>query len=101
MLNHNQMVFEFTGEIWEWRGPAPFFFITIPQDYSQDIKSISSLVTYGWGVIPVKARIGNTEFKTSLFPKDDKYLLPVKAAVRKAEGIATGDMVSVRLEVRL
>ncbi len=93
------MNIEFTGKIWFWRGPAPWFFVTIPEEESRDIKAISNFVTYGWGVIPVRVRIGKTEFTTSLFPKDDRYLVPVKASVRKAENIEEGDEVTIRLEV--
>ena len=68
---------------------------------SREIKAISKLATYGWGVIPVHVQIGKTQFTTSLFPKDGKYLVPIKAIVRKAEKIDKRDMVSVRLVVRL
>ena len=56
-------------------------------------------MTYGWGVIPVAVRIGETSWTTSLFPKDGGYLVPLKDAVRKAEGIAVGDTVAVQLDV--
>lgn len=95
------MDFQFEGEIWFWRGPAPWYFVTVPDDHSRDIKAISGSVTYGWGVIPVSVRIGRTTFKTSLFPKEDRYLVPVKASVRKAEGIDEGDTVTVRLIIDL
>jgi hypothetical protein len=49
-------------------------------------------------MIPVTARIGKTEWKTSLFPKDGRYILPVKASVRKAESLEEGASVAVRLE---
>ncbi len=94
------MELEFTGEIWFWRGPAPWFFVTVPEAQSREIKAISSAVTYGWGVIPVVAHVGNTEWKTSLFPRDNLYLVPIKASVRKAEQLETGDEVTVRLKVR-
>ena len=94
------MIIEFSGKIWYWRGPSPFFFVTIPAKHSRNIKAISALVTYGWGVIPVHVRIGKTEFKTSLFPKDGKYIVPIKASVRKAENLEESDKVTVRLEVR-
>ncbi|MBI3173115.1 MAG: DUF1905 domain-containing protein [Chloroflexi bacterium] len=94
------MNIEFTGKVIFWRGPAPYFFVAVPEGPSRDIKSISNLVTYGWGVIPVRAQIGGTEFETSLFPKDGRYLLPLKVAVRKAENLAEGDEVSVQMEVR-
>jgi hypothetical protein len=60
---------EFRGEIIHWRGPAPFHFITVPEEQSAAIEAVSSLVTYGWGAIPVTARIGRTDFTTSLFPR--------------------------------
>jgi hypothetical protein len=90
---------EFSGKLFYWRGPAPFYFITIPEEMSQDIKAVSKLVTYGWGVIPVRVVIGETEFTTSLFPKEKCYLVPVKDKVRKAEKLSEGDDVMVRLEV--
>ena len=94
------MIIEFTGKIWFWRGPAPWFFVTIPANESRDIKAISGMVTYGWGVIPVHVKIGKTEFTTSLFPKDDLYIVPIKASVRKAENLDEGDNVTIHLEVR-
>lgn len=94
------MDFEFSGAIWFWKGPAPWFFVTIPEKQSHDLKAISGLVTYGWGVIPVHVRIGKTEWKTSLFPKDGLYIVPIKASVRSAEDLDEGDHVTLRLEVR-
>lgn len=91
------MILEFSGEIWFWRGPAPWYFITVPEEQSAAIKAISSYLTYGWGVIPVRVRIGKTTFTTSLFPKDDHYLVPIKASVRKAENLEEGDTVNVWL----
>jgi hypothetical protein len=94
------MKMEFTGKIWYWRGPAPYYFITVPEEESLDIKAISGFVTYGWGVIPVWVRIGETEWTTSLFPKDGRYLVPVKDSVRKAEQLELDDEVTIELEVR-
>jgi hypothetical protein len=94
------MIIEFSGKIWFWRGPAPWFFVTVPEKQSRDLKAISEFVTYGWGVIPVHVRIGQTEWTTSLFPKDGRYIVPIKANVRKAENLEEGDNVTVRLEVR-
>jgi len=94
------MNIEFSGEIWFWKGPAPWFFVTVPAEQSRDLKAISEFVTYGWGVIPVHVRIGKTAWQTSLFPKDGLYLVPIKASVRKAENLEEGDKVTIRLEVR-
>ena len=94
------MAIKFSGKIWFWRGPSPWFFVTVPADQSRDLEEISRLVTYGWGMIPVHVRIGRTEWKTSLFPKDGCYIVPIKESVREAEHLGEGDKVSVRLEVR-
>lgn len=93
------MILEFSAEAIEWRGPAPFVYVPIPSEPSADIKAISNQATYGWGVIPARVRIGQTEYKTSLFPKDGRYLVPVKVAVQRAEGVGVGDWVSVWLEI--
>ena len=90
---------EFSGPLWFWRGPAPWYFVTVPPEQSGTLKAASGLVTYGWGMIPVRARVGRTEWKTSFFPKDGSYVLPVRASVRQAEGIGEGDLVTVRMDV--
>ncbi len=94
------MDIEFNGEIWFWRGPAPWFFVTVPEMQSRELKAISGAVTYGWGVIPVQVKIGNTQWKTSLFPKDGLYIVPIKASVRTAEKLEQGDEVTVQLQVK-
>jgi hypothetical protein len=90
---------EFSGEIWFWRGPAPWYFVTVPEDPSLELEAMSGLVTYGWGMIPVKARIGRTAWDTSLWPKDERYIVPIKAAVRRAEKLELGDEVAVQLTI--
>jgi hypothetical protein len=55
--------------------------------------------TYGWGAIPVSARIGVTEWETSLLPRDGGYVLPVKQVVRTREGVGEGDAVTVTVRV--
>ena len=91
----------FASTIWYWRGPSPYFFVTVPAEQSRDIKSVSKSVSYGWGMVPVHATIGRTRWKTSLFPKDGGYVLPLKDSVRTAEDLHDGDEISVQLEVRL
>ena len=93
------MTIEFVGEVWIWKGPAPWFFLTVPESESEQLKEVMRSVTYGWGMIPVTARIGETEWSTSLWPKDGLYILPLKAAVRRAEGFDEGDTVAARLDV--
>jgi hypothetical protein len=93
------MVLEFSGEMWFWRGPAPWYFITVPEEECGALETASAFVTYGWGMIPVTAQVGATGWKTSLFPKDGRYIVPVKTSVRKAEGLEVGDLVVVSLAV--
>ena len=93
------MRLEFTGEIWFWKGPAPWYFVTVPEEESAELDAVSPVVSYGWGVIPVVARIGRTRWETSLFPKDGGYLVPVKASVRETEGLDVGVMARVVLTV--
>lgn len=92
------MDFEFEGLVIEWRGPAPFYFVRIPEEESADIKFAAKGVEY-WGQVPVVVRIDGVEFVTALFPKDGLYLLPVKDAVRKAAGIEVDQVVTVGLNV--
>ena len=91
------MELELSGEITWWRGPSPYHYVPVPAEQSAAIRAVASQVTYGWGVIPVLARIGGTAWETSLFPRDGRYLVPVKVAVRRAEGLELGDTVTVRL----
>lgn len=93
------MNFYFDGEVWYWRGPAPWYFVTVPEPISMEINTVSRSVSYGWGMIPVTAEIGKTRWQTAMFPKDGRYILPLKAKVRTAEKILEGDWVSILMEV--
>ncbi len=93
------MDIEFIGKIFIWRGPAPWFFVTVPAEESRELNEISKLVTYGWGCIPVQVRIGKTVWKTSLIPKDGRYLVPIKSSVREAERLEAGEKVTIQLAV--
>ncbi|HET7734905.1 MAG TPA: DUF1905 domain-containing protein [Nocardioidaceae bacterium] len=92
------MDFEFEGPVIEWRGPAPFYYVRVPEEDSEDVKVAAKGIEY-WGQVPVVVRIGDTEFKTALFPKDGVYLVPLKDVVRKAEGIELDQVVSVAMNV--
>ena len=93
-----EMDFDFDGHVVEWRGPAPFYFVAIPEEESADIKFAAKGIEY-WGQVPVIVRINDTEFTTALFPKDGRYLLPLKDKVREAAGIEVDEDVSVELRV--
>jgi hypothetical protein len=91
---------EFSGELWYWHGPAPFHFVTVPEEATVGLRAMAALVSFGWGMIPANVQVGRSQWDTALFPKDGRYVVPVKDVVRKAEGLSIGDLVAVRLTVR-
>ena len=93
------VIADFVGEIFEWRGPPPYLFVLVPDDVTARIKVIANEVTYGWGVVPALVTVGDTEFETSLFPKQGGYLVPIKRLVQDAEEIDEGDEIAIRLQV--
>ena len=93
------MEWTFSGRLIEWRGPSPYYFVPMTDEDSEDLKQAARGLEY-WGQVAVDAAIGETSFRTALFPKDGRYLLPVRQAVRLAEGIGENDVVSVRLRLR-
>lgn len=90
----------FSAEVVEWRGPAPFYFVVTPPEEGEWLTGIMREVTYGWGMIPVSGRIGRTTFTTSLWPREGTWWVPLKDAVRRAERVELGDVVTVALTIR-
>lgn len=96
------IVIGFSAELWEWESRASWFFVTVPPDESEDIGEMSP-EERGFGSVRVEVEIGESRWRTSVFP-DSKigcYVLPVKKAVRVAEGIGPGDEVDVTLRLLL
>ena len=99
------MDWEFDGAVSSWLRKAPpgtlflHFFVETPPEVDDFLRAHLGELTYGWGVIPARVGIGATEVTTSLIPKDDVYLVPLKVALRRPEGIDDGDTVRVRLSV--
>lgn len=89
----------FAGAVIEWRGPAPFIFVAVPEELVGEVHYAAREASYGWGVVPVEATIRGEDFQTSLFPKDGGYLVPLKVAVRKATGIELGEVVTIRMRI--
>lgn len=94
-----EMELEFDAEVIEWRGPAPYLFAVMPEPEVEELSQIARDVTYGWGCIAASGQVGDTAFTTSLFPRDGGYLVPMKVAVQRAEGVEVGDVVHVRLTI--
>jgi hypothetical protein len=95
------VAYRIRARLWLYPGAAAWHFITVPKWQGQEIRRLLGGSARGWGSLPVEATVGTTTWRTSIFPdsKSGSYLLPVKAAVRKAEGLAAGRLVEVRLLV--
>ncbi|WP_033341079.1 DUF1905 domain-containing protein [Catenuloplanes japonicus] len=93
------MELEFSGEMWFWRGPAPWHFVTVPDEEAAVLRSTAAEVSYGWGMIPAEVHIGATVWETALWPKDGRYIVPIKTTVRRAEELTVGDVITLRLSV--
>ena len=89
----------FEGDVMGWRGPAPFHFVAVPNEWVLPIRVAAREASYGWGVVPVAVEIGDVAFTTSLFPRDGGYLLPLKGKVRRATGLVVGDVAAVVMRV--
>lgn len=90
-------------KVWLYPGQAAWHFVTLPKDESGQIKELFGGLKKGFGSLPVKVTIGETTWKTSIFPdkKAGAYLLPLKADVRKREKIMEGDALVLDIEVLL
>ena len=91
--------FIFDAEIIHWRGPPPYLFAQVPEEHIGEIKFAARQSSYGWGVVPVSARIGASDFTTSLFPRNGGYLVPIKVVVQRAEAIGLGDRIRVEMQI--
>ena len=91
--------FTVRAKVFEWRGPAPYHFVAVTGEAAEEIRDVAASVTYGWGMIPIEGRVGRTSFKTALWPKNGSYVIPLKDAVRTAEQIELGDVISVEMRV--
>ena len=92
----------FNAKLWVWPGEkAAWRFVTVPKAESERVKK-KIKIKRGFGSVRVNAKIGKTSWNTSIFPdsKSATYLLPVKASVRRAEGIEDGEAIQVLLETR-
>lgn len=101
MARHGEILADigFDSEVIEWRGPSPFYFAPVPEAHTGEIRWAAQQASYGWGVVPVEARVGDMTFRTSLFPRDGGYLLPLKDAVRKPLGVMPGDTLQIRIVI--
>ncbi len=94
---------KFRSKLWMYQAPGGWHFVTLPKTRAKEIKRLLPGTRRGFGSLRVRATIGKTSWRTSIFPdsKSDSYLLPVKADVRTKERIEDGDAVTVVLDVMI
>lgn len=92
---------KFSTPIWQHTGPGGWWFLTLPVDLSEELRSVYSHLSPGWGSLPVNVTVGGTSWKTSIFFDRSRgaFLLPMKSEVRKREKLVEGSSVEVLLEV--
>lgn len=93
--------YSITTKIWLYPGKGGWHFATIDKETSADISKHFHFIKQGWGSLKVSATIGNTVWKTSIFPdrKTSTYVLPIKGDVRKKERIANNDTVTIQFQI--
>lgn len=94
------MDFEVSGQVFEWRGPAPFYFLAMSLEQSEEIETYKRELSYGWGVIPAEVTLGEVTSTTALIPKDGVFLVPLKDLFRKPAGVRAGSEVSLTVRLR-
>lgn len=97
------MIGVFDAELWIWdaRRADTWTFVSLPTGLSDEITGLTDGLSGGFGAVPVRVTIGGSTWTTSVFPDRGRgcYVLPVKKAARKAEGLAFGDVARVKVEV--
>ncbi len=95
--------YSFTTELWEWKAKKSWTFVSVPEEVADDIEERFGRTAAGFGSIRVEVTVGDTVWRTSLFPSTEEktYVLPVKKAVRSAEGLEIGSVADVAIEILL
>lgn len=97
-MSDEELVWAVSAEVIEWRGPAPFYYLPMNQQDSAELKIEAAGLEY-WGQIAVFVEIDGATFRTAVFPKDGRYLVPLRAAVRKEHRIELGDHITARVRL--
>lgn len=92
-MSSSRFDFKCKGEIFEWRGPAPFYFVALDSKTAKIVKERARELSYGWGVIHIHGQINKVDFNTAIIPKDGTYFVPIKDSIRKKLKLEIGDLV--------
>ncbi|EMN51177.1 PF08922 domain protein [Leptospira interrogans str. L1207] len=93
----NSITIQFQAMVWIYPGKGGWHFLTLPIKISKEVRTILDKMPRSWGMVPVIAQIGVTNWNTSIFPKKNsiKYVLPLKADIRKKEKITVNQKIRV------
>lgn len=96
------MQIKFKAKLWEYNGPGPWVFVSLPKNISKEIKKLFAINASSFGSLKVIAVLGGTKWNTSIFPdsKNSIYLLPIKKQVRQKEKVIIGDSVNIELNLK-
>lgn len=89
--------YEFSEKSWQHSSPGGWYFVSLPTEMAKEIRSVLKNEEEGWGRLKAVAKIGTTEWKTAIWfdSKNETYLLPLKAEIRKKENIEAGKLIDV------
>jgi hypothetical protein len=104
MSDADEHSFEVTGKVGLWPSARPdggWHYLIVKGQAAMEIRYAALGRTGGFGSIKVRARIGQTNWQTSLFPHRDSggFIILLKAEVRRRERIAAGKRVRLHLTI--
>lgn len=93
--------YQFNAEVWQYSPPGGWYFLTIPEELSNEIRDLFGREEEGWGRLKANAIIGKSEWRTSIWfdTKQKKYLLPLKAEIRKKENLISGMSIDALIQI--
>lgn len=102
-MTHKKKTWKWKSKVWLYPGHAGWHFVTVPKKESGEIRTLFGSMAKGWGSLPVSVTLGKTVWETSIFPDNTSktYLLPLKAAMRKKEGVLAEDTVSLSITIQV
>ena len=92
--------FSFNGKLFAAAAEAAWVFVLLPMDVADEILE-SAPRRRGFGSVRVVARLGSSEWRTSLFPSkaEGSYVLPIKKAIRQRERVDVGDTAHITIRL--
>jgi hypothetical protein len=103
MCEAGLVIVAFDAELWVWdaRRAETWTFVSLPVEASEDIRELAAGPRRGFGSVRVRVTVGGSTWTTSIFPDSGRgsYVLPIKRAIRNAEGLDVGDVANVHVEL--